>query len=189
MLRSAFFRKRPPGYPREIEGELALADGRVVRVRPIVPDDADQLRQEIEDADAETLRSRFLGGRPPTDDATLQRLCTVDYDRRLALVAFGPHDKGVAIARYEGQNGSDVAEVAVVVDPAWRHVGVASGMLRLLAEAALARGVTHFTATVFADNVDVHDIVSRSGLPVFQQYQGGVVDEVVELDETTITTT
>jgi GNAT superfamily N-acetyltransferase len=175
-------RRRPRGYPKELETELTLADGRKVQVRPILPSDADQLRDAIEHADAETLRSRFLGGKPPTDDATIQRLVCVDYVHRLALVALDSDGTGAGIARYEGNDGSDTAEVAVAVDPAWRHVGLATDLLHLLGVAAHARGIRAFTATFFADNRDVHDIIRESGLPK-QRFDGvDAIEEVIALD-------
>jgi GNAT superfamily N-acetyltransferase len=172
----------PSGYPSELEQLLTLADGREVFVRPIVPADSDALREAIANADPQTIHDRFLGGRPPTDDQTLRHLTTLDYVHRLAIVAFDRRGRGVAIARYEGTSNTDLAEVAVVVDPAWRRIGLASALLRMLADAALKRGITRFSATSYADNIDVHDILSRSGLPHRRIGTGPVVDDIVELD-------
>lgn len=36
----------------------------------------------------------------------MQRLVRVDYDRRLAVIAFAPDGKGVGIARYEAVTGT-----------------------------------------------------------------------------------
>jgi GNAT superfamily N-acetyltransferase len=173
----------PRGYPSELECVLAVADRRKVYVRPIVPADKDALREAVTHADPETLRARFLGGRPPADDRALDYLTVLDYVHRLALVAFDPKGRGVAIARYEGAAGSDVAEVAVAVDPAWRRVRLATGLLQLLASAAIERGITAFTASYYADNVDVHDLVTRSGLPHRQAAAGAVVVDIIELDK------
>ncbi len=172
--------RRPPGYPCELECELELADGRRVTVRPVVPGDAAELRAAIEHADAETLRGRFLGGRPPRNDDNIRHLVEIDYVTRLAIAAFS-HGAGVAIARYEGSEGSDVAEIAVAVDNAWRHVGLATGLVRLLARAARDRGIRKFSATYFATNVDVLDLVAESGLPHLPVVNGGIVEEVIGL--------
>ncbi len=172
--------RRPPGYPRQLECDLTLADGRRVHVRPVVPDDAAALRAAVEQADAATLRGRFLGGRPPRDEESIRRLVELDYVTRLAVAAFSD-GTGVAIARYEGSAGSDVAEIAVAVDNGWRHVGLATGLIRLLARAALARGIHKFTATYFATNVDVRDLVTDSGLPHLPIANGSVVEDVIAL--------
>jgi GNAT superfamily N-acetyltransferase len=173
--------RRPPGYPRELERRLTLADGRVVHIRPVVPGDASALVHAIRTADAETLRARFLGARPPEDPQTIRHLVEVDYRTRLALVAFGA-GRGVAIARYEPMPDSPgTAEIAVAVDPAWRRVGLATAMVRLLAEAAAARGISHLAATYYAWNGDVASIISGFGVPHHVSVEAGVVDEEVDL--------
>ena len=61
-----------------------------------------QLAEATRTADAGTLYRRFLGSPPHLTPILLARLCTVDYQRRLALVAAdAATGQGVAIARYE----------------------------------------------------------------------------------------
>ena len=51
-----------------------------------------------------------------------------------------------------------VAEVAVVVHPAWSSVGLATELIKLLARRALECGVTEFTATFLAENRPVAEL-------------------------------
>lgn len=93
---------RPEGYPVAFERRLRLDDGRMVRIRPILPSDAPELAEAIRTADPDTLYRRFLGAPPRVTPELLTRLTTVDYVRRFVLVALDPTtDRGVAIARYE----------------------------------------------------------------------------------------
>jgi GNAT superfamily N-acetyltransferase len=158
----------PPGYPREYERRLRLANGRRVQVRPILPADAPELAEAIRTADPETLRARFLGGAPPLTEELLRSLTCVDYTTHFALVA-RYRRRGVAIARYirtpEADDGKVSAEIAVAVDRAWRRVGLATGLVRLLAERAHECGINSFTALFFSDNRPVvelaHDVHAR----------------------------
>jgi hypothetical protein len=54
----------PPGYPQEYRRLVTLNDRRSVLIRPVLPSDAPGLAESIESADADTIRRRFLGGRP-----------------------------------------------------------------------------------------------------------------------------
>ena len=153
-----------PGYPVDLERQAVLADGRRVEIRPIRPGDAAELRRAMSTADSATLHARFLGS-PPHDDATIRRLVEVDYFSRLALVAFASDGTGVGVARYEGEPGSPTAEVAVAVHADWRRVGLGSLLLRQLGEAALARGITRFTAITQAENRPALSVLNASGLP------------------------
>jgi RimJ/RimL family protein N-acetyltransferase len=170
----------PPGYPAEFERSVCLRDGRVVSVRPIIPGDADDLAAAIRSADAETLRRRFLGGTPAVTPKLLNRLTVVDYVTRFALVARDARTgTGVGIARYEGLGG-DAAEVAVVVDPAWRRIGVATTLVRMLAEAAAERGIRTFTAYYLAENRAVQSLLAEAGSTGF--VREGVAEREVVLD-------
>jgi GNAT superfamily N-acetyltransferase len=156
--------KDHPGYPADLERTAVLHDGRRVFVRPIRPDDADEMRRALATADFATLHARFLGS-PPHDEASIRHLVEVDYRSRLALVAFAADGHGVGVARYEGEPGSTTAEVAVVVDADWRRVGLGSLLLRDLGLAALPRGITHFTALAQAQNRSVLAVLKASRLP------------------------
>ena len=154
----------PPGFPSWLSRDVVLLDGRGVFVRPVLPADLEELRRAIAHADPETVRSRFLGGRPPTHDQELGRLVNLDYDRRLAVVALSSLGRGVGIARYEAESGVDIAEVAVAVDPTWRHIGLATALVRLLAVAAVRNGIHRFSADFFTANQDVRDLFAEAGL-------------------------
>jgi len=72
---------------------------------------------------------------------------------RFALVAVEPASRrGVAIARYESAGQDGTADVTIAVTPAWRHVGLAAELLRVLAQAASERGIHTFTGMYLADN-------------------------------------
>jgi GNAT superfamily N-acetyltransferase len=171
----------PPGYPREFERRLRLADGRLVAIRPVIPNDAAELATAILNADPDTLRRRFLGGPPHVTAALAARLTTLDYVRRFALAAGDARTgRGVAIARYEALDQT-AAEVAVVVDPAWRRVGLATALVELLAQAALDRGINEFSASYLADNRPVAELVARAGAGR-RLIQEGIAEVAVALD-------
>ncbi len=154
----------PPGYPSGYEHELALADGRRVLIRPIVPGDAQQLAEAIRTADPDTLRRRFLGGPPRLTLELLQHVTVVDYVHRFALVAIDPvTGHGVAIAQYEPA-GPGIAEVAIAVTPAWRRDGLATVLILLLAKAAAERGIHTFTGSYLAENRPIGALLQGVGL-------------------------
>ena len=149
----------PPGYPRECVQEVTLRDGRRVLIRPILPSDAPELGEAIKTADPDTLHRRFLGAPPRVTPALLAHLAVVDYVRRFALVAIDTATRrGVAVARYEPA-GEGVAEIAVVVRPAWRRVGLGTVLILCLAKAAAERGIHTFSASYLAENRPVAALV------------------------------
>ncbi|NNF87493.1 MAG: GNAT family N-acetyltransferase [Acidimicrobiia bacterium] len=169
---------RPPGYPAQFEERVRLDDGREVFIRPVVPADAAELGFELEHADPETLYHRFFGARLRIDEELLRYLTVLDYDRRFALAAFA--DSGVAIARYEGAPGSDVAEMAVAVKPPWRRIGLATVLLERLQDAARERGIRRLRADFLADNAAARGLIARAGFesPVYQFGVGSVESDL-----------
>ena len=91
----------------------------------------------------------------------IRYLTSVDYISLFALVAIDPVSQhGVAIARYELTGDDATAEVAIAVTSAWRHAGLATVLLRLLAQAAAEQGIATLGGTYFADNRPVAALVN-----------------------------
>jgi RimJ/RimL family protein N-acetyltransferase len=153
----------PPGYPQEYQRLVTLRDGRSVLIRPIQPSDAPALAEAIESADADTIRRRFLGGRPHVTSELLHFLTTVDYTSRFALVAVEPASgRGVAIARYEPADEDGTADVAIAVTPGWRDLGLAGELIRMLAQAASEGGIHTFIGTYLAENRPVTALINTA---------------------------
>ncbi|MEU8403625.1 GNAT family N-acetyltransferase [Nonomuraea sp. NPDC048892] len=153
-------------------------------LRPIIPGDAAALAEAIRDADAETLRRRFLGAPPPLTGELLRHLTIVDYARRLALAGFeAATGRGIGIARYELVD-ERTAEVAIAMDPAWRRVGPTTAMIELLTEAALKHGYDAFAVTYLADNRPVAALVTGSDGSGHQQIRQGLAEVAISLDRT-----
>src|SRR3979411_677445 len=127
-------------YP--IEGRFRLADGRLVWLRPLLAEDAPRLMDLCKRLSPSPLRRRFLRSVVRCDPLEAQRLAAVDQVQRVALVAVpDPADDApiVAVGRFHG-DGSGHAEVPLLVDDAYQHVGLGRLLLsRLLREAMQRR--------------------------------------------------
>jgi RimJ/RimL family protein N-acetyltransferase len=152
------------------------------QIRPILPGDAPALAEAIQSADADTIRRRFLGGHPQVTPELLDYLTTVDYTSRFALVAVEPaSQRGVAIARYEPAGQDRTAEVAIAVTPGWRDAGLATELLRMLAQAASERGIHTFTGTYLADNHPVTALINEADEPANRVTSRGIAEFSVPL--------
>ncbi len=155
--------ERPPGYPAHLERVLDLPGGRVAHLRPLVPGDAADLEAALDAADAETVYLRFFTPRPRFSAREIRYLTEIDYHHRLALVAFDEAGRGIAIGRYEATDEPATAEVAVVVDGAWRRAGLARTLIASLAAAAEAAGFRRLVALVLADNEPALALMRAAG--------------------------
>lgn len=156
----------PPAldYPAELERELTLRDGTVVRLRPIRPDDAPRLQALHDRLSRDTAYHRFFAivKRLPPDWARV--LATVDYRRRLALVVEAPPGDDlelIAVGRYDALDEADTAEVAFVVQDSWQSRGLGTLLFDAILRAADARSYRRFRAYVLADNRRMLDLITR----------------------------
>lgn len=154
----------PLDYPRELERTVTLRDGSRIRIRPIRPDDQGRLVELYDRLSRHTAYQRFftIMKRLPPDWA--QILATVDYRRRLALVA-EPEAAGggevIGVGRYEPTEREDTAEVAFVVQDGWQGRGLGTILLQGVLDAAAARGRRRFIAYVLADNARMLGLFGR----------------------------
>ena len=155
--------KVPSAYPRELETWVTLLDGSEIFLRPVVPEDEARMVSAMEFGDGETIRRRFLSAAPPNHPKQIRYLVNIDYSWRLALLGMDGSGDSIGIARYEGSEGIEAAEVAIVVDPTWRKRGLASRLLRSLEPHAIATGITEFFAVYQPGNLAVADLLSALG--------------------------
>ena len=88
----------------------------------------------------------------------LRGLTEVDYVHRFALVGFAD-GAGVAIGRYIAPDDPPTeAEVAIVVHPDGRRVGLATQLVLRLARRAVECGITSFTALYCSQNRPVAEL-------------------------------
>jgi RimJ/RimL family protein N-acetyltransferase len=170
-------------YPGELERDITLRDGTTLRLRPIRPEDAPRLISFYDRLSRHSAYQRFFSvmRRLPPDWARM--LATVDYRRRLALVAErGPVDAPEieAVARYEPTDDPDTVEVAFVVQDGYQGRGLGVLLLHQLLDAAEARGIHRFRAYVLADNARMLDLLSRFTEIRERHLEAGVVNLLFE---------
>ncbi len=161
-------------YPAEYELDTVLADGDVIQVRPIKPDDADQLIAFHGRLSTQSRYFRFFRVKDTLERAEAEFFSNVDYQDRMALVAL---DDGliVGVARYDRVSGEPtVAEVAFVVDDAHQGKGIASELLALLTNYARQTGVTAFRAFVLPENLQMMRVFRNSGYRLSRTLDAGV---------------
>lgn len=153
----------PEGYPEDMAHAVELNDGTTIHVRPIVPADIERLRHAFEVGDSDSIRRRFLTGAPPSDESRLVYLTEIDYIRRLALLALDDEGNSIGIARYEASADLSTAEVAIVIEPDWRHRGIGGLLLGLLEGPAQEAGVTRLVAVFQPDNRAIDGLLCQLG--------------------------
>jgi acyl-CoA hydrolase len=144
-----------PVYPEHHERWLDLEDGRRVLMRPVRMADEPALREMFYALSADTVYHRFFQMLPTMPHQRLQEWLRVDYRRQMVMVVTSGIEGDeaiVAMARYDLDNQSNLAEVAFVVRDDFQGHGLGTHLLGALTDAAREAGIAGFTASVLADN-------------------------------------
>jgi RimJ/RimL family protein N-acetyltransferase len=126
--------------------------------------DSDRLAAAYGRLSDETIHSRFLSAKPRLSRSELRYLTQVDGSTHFAVVAVlvdnPEHIAGVG--RFiRSQDDPESAEVAVTVGDCYQDKGLGRRLGIELADAARARGVKRFTATMLASNEAAHRLFAR----------------------------
>ena len=146
-----------------------LCDGTEVVVRPITPDDREELRREFESISEQTRYLRFFAVVAELDDETLDYLTVVDQVNHVALVAVVETpdlktERGVGVARFIRLNDvPSAAESAITVIDSMQRKGLGTILANELGRAARVRGIRSLRSEVMADNQRMRAILEHAG--------------------------
>jgi GNAT superfamily N-acetyltransferase len=164
------------------DGAITLRDGSTLRVRPIEPSDKEMLERGVDGLSEDSRYKRFLSAAPGLSDSQLRYLTEVDHHDHEALVATTEEGDLKAVGRWVRlADEADAAEVAVAVSDGWHGRGVATGLLKRLAERAKEEGIERFTATALASNHAVIELLEDLGPAHVSPIGSGLVEMRIEL--------
>ena len=165
-------------WPRELARKVSVGDMNLM-VRPIRPDDSAALVRFAEKTSASDLRLRFHGAVGQITEATAARLCQIDYDREMVLVAEEPGDGPAGIVRLIFDPDFQTAEVALIVKSDMQRRGLGALLLEEAIDYARSRGAHRLTGDVLSDNRTMLDLALRLGANLHRHPEDTTITRVV----------
>lgn len=165
---------------------VTLKDNTQVVIRPIRPDDADDLQDAFQRLSIQSIYLRFLSFKKELSDVEAQQLATVDYNSRMAFVAIkkeNEHEVVVGVARYAilDPEHPETAEAAVVVVDEYQGLGLGKRLLWRLVKYARAKGIQTISGNLQLGNDRMLLLVKRSGLPNQTRFMDGIWEVSIDL--------
>ncbi len=159
-----------------------------ITVRPIRPEDELQIIDFHRTLSDDSVYLRYFH---PIKYSTrvahdrLTRICFIDYDREIALVAesadLSPSILGVA--RLSKKYGNPDAEFGMMVADPYQGQGVGTELLQRLVEVARAEGLQQLTGEIIAQNERMIRLCRRVGFQVELSSERGLAKAVMHLGE------
>ena len=175
-------------YPRELERQHTLADGRVVVIRPIRAEDDAAVKAFFDRLCPEARRMRFMKWVRSVSGGLVHTFTHVDYEERMAFVceaeAGGEKQGGakqiVGEARYAAVPRSSSCDFGVVIADDWHKSGIAGLLMLALMDHARAQGFESMESMVLRENQDMVRFARALGFEVRPVPQEPTVVQVVK---------
>jgi acetyltransferase len=158
-------------YPTQYVAPWKMKDGTTVTIRPIRPEDEPLVVDFHKMVSEESVYLRYahlvkLSQR--TTHERLSRICFIDYDRQMALVAeYTNPETGqsqiIGIGRLSKLHSTDEAEFSMLIADQYQRKGLGTEFLRRLLQIARDENLSRVTADILTDNMAMQRISERLG--------------------------
>jgi len=148
-------------YPNQYISREELHDGTPVTIRPIRPEDEPLMVKFHETLSEESVYMRYfhmMNLDQRTAHERLTRICYIDYDREMALVAERANPETgereiMGVSRLSSRGAvPDEAEFSVLVSDRFQRLGIGTLLVSRLLEIGRAEGLRRITAEILFDN-------------------------------------
>jgi acetyltransferase len=170
-------------YPTRYQSAWTAKDGTAVTIRPIRPEDEPAMVRFHETLSERSVYLRYfhlMNLEQRTTHERLTRICFIDYDREMALVAERHNPETgeseiLAVGRMMKIHGTHEAEVAVLVSDKWQGRGLGTELLARLLTVGADEKLSRLVADILPDNPGVMRICEKLGFSLKHSLEDQVV--------------
>ena len=170
-------------YPSRYVCESKLNDGTLVSIRPIRPEDEPLMVAFHHTLSEHSVYMRYFHWLKLDQRITherLTRMCFIDYDRQMALVAVR-QGQILGVGRLVRSPLTNDAEVAVIISDAWHGRGLGSQLVERVVEFARDEKVARLNASVLYENRPMLRILEKAGFRLIPSNDPETVEATMEL--------
>jgi acetyltransferase len=170
-------------YPARYVAPWTMKDGGPVTMRPIRPEDEPLMVRFHETLSERSVYLRYfhlMNLEQRTTHERLTRICFIDYDREMALVAVRRNAETgeseiLGVGRLMKIHGTREAEIAVLISDNWQGRGLGKELLSRLLVVAADDKLSHVVADILPDNRGVMRILDKLGFTLKHSLDDDVV--------------
>ncbi|MUG97605.1 GNAT family N-acetyltransferase [Scytonema sp. UIC 10036] len=176
-------------YPTQYVAPWTLADGTPIVIRPIQPEDEPLLVKFHKTLSEESVYLRYfhmIKLKSRVAHERLTRMCFIDYDREMALVAdytnpqTGEHQI-LAVGRLSKLHGKNEAEFAMLVSDPYQCRGLGTELVRQLIQVGRDEKLERISAEILAENYGMQRVCEKLGFHIYRSSEASVVKAEIRL--------
>jgi acetyltransferase len=180
-------------YPSQFIWHYKLHHQREVTIRPIRPEDEPLLIQFNKTLSEESVYFRYfhcIGLKQRIAHERLTRLCFIDYDREMALVAESKTPEGeseiLAIARLSKLHAKNEAEFGIMVGDRYQGQGLGTLLLTCLLNVGRHEYLERIRADILLENRAMQRVCEKVGFQLQRSAEDGLIKATISLEMTLI---
>ncbi len=176
-------------YPIKYVGTWTAKDNTKVTIRPIMPEDETLLVKFHSTLSDKSVFLRYLQPIMLQDRVMherLARICHVDYDREISLVAEKTDEAGerhvmgvVRLSKIHGK--SDTARLSILIGDPYQGIGLGGELIRRAVDVARSENISRMNAILTADNQVMIHIFQKLGFEIVPLAEENMVAAVIQL--------
>jgi len=156
-------------YPTRFIMNWVLSDGTEVLLRPIRPEDEPLEYELFTSVSPETLKGRFFQNVKNITHEMLTRLCNIDYEREIAIVAEvreSQKKRLIGVGQLSIEPGYETGEFGVIVHDDYQGKGLGYKLSDILIGIAQEKGLDRFVGFVLTSNRKMVNLCRKLGFTV-----------------------
>src|ERR687893_1233734 len=177
-------------YPNQYVSPAETKNGKPIIVRPIRPEDEPLMVRFHESLSERSVYMRYFHAMNLTRRTAherLTRICFIDYDREMALVAEGTNPETsepeiLGVSRLSRNHSVlDEAEFSLLVNDVYQRQGVGTVLLEKILEVARDEGLHRLIAEILPENRAMQHLSRKFGFHLRHDVKGGVIRADLDL--------
>jgi acetyltransferase len=174
-------------YPNQYVSLWTARDGSPILFRPIRPEDEPLLVAFHGTLSERTVSLRYFHAMKLSSRIAherLTRICFIDYDREMAIVADRSDANGhliLGVGRLSKLRGKNEAEFALLVNDHFQGQGLGTALLERLIQIGRDEGVARIVGSVLPENVAMRRLCTKLGLTLAYEAEEPVIKAALEL--------
>jgi acetyltransferase len=177
------------GYPKQYITKWVAKDGTPLTLRPMRPEDEPAMKTFHRTLSERAVYMRYfqmfnIGAR--TAHERLMRICFIDYDREMALVAVrgdttGGEGQILGVGRLTKIPGSKEAEFALLVTDQYQNKGLGTELLSRIIDIGRCEKVERITGDILPENGDMRRVCEKVGFKVIEKPEDRLLTAYMKL--------
>lgn len=160
-------------YPRQYVDHGILDDGTSITVRPIRPEDEALMPAFHASLSEKSVLYRYFQAtslQERIDHERLRKICFIDYEREMALVAIVRKTDGTraiaGVIRMQKSFFSSRARFTIIVSDEWQRRGIGSRLVQRLTNVARAEQLSLLRAAFLPENMEMKALCEKHGFSI-----------------------